>query len=50
VCEARQAFRNFRIDRIESLKLFNTHFKDEAGKTLVDLLRLVQTENKSFTL
>jgi predicted DNA-binding transcriptional regulator YafY len=49
-CEARQAFRNFRIDRIESLKLVDAHFKDEAGKTLADLLRLVQTENRSFKL
>jgi predicted DNA-binding transcriptional regulator YafY len=49
-CEARQAFRNFRIDRIESLKLVDGHFKDEAGKTLADLLRLVQTENRSFKL
>jgi predicted DNA-binding transcriptional regulator YafY len=39
-CETRQDFRNFRVDRIERLELLDERFRDEAGKTLADLLRL----------
>jgi predicted DNA-binding transcriptional regulator YafY len=49
-CESRQDFRSFRIDRIEQLKLSDAHFRDEAGKTLADLLRRVQLEHKNFKL
>jgi predicted DNA-binding transcriptional regulator YafY len=42
-CEARQDFRNFRVDRIESLDVRKQHFTDEAGKTLADLLRAVRS-------
>ena len=38
-CEARQDFRNFRMDHIQSLELQETGFKQEAGKTLADFLR-----------
>jgi predicted DNA-binding transcriptional regulator YafY len=41
-CERRDDFRNFRIDRIEQLTLLDERFRDEAGKTLADLLRLEQ--------
>lgn len=41
-CEARQAFRSFRVDRIELLELLNEGFRDEPGKTLADLLRAVE--------
>ena len=40
-CEARQAFRSFRVDRIEQLRLLDEPFRDEAGKTLADLMRAV---------
>jgi predicted DNA-binding transcriptional regulator YafY len=43
-CEAREAFRSFRVDRIESLDVLEAHFADESGKTLTDLLRSVQTK------
>lgn len=49
-CDMRRDFRSFRIDRIEKLKVSEAHFKDEAGKTLADLLRKVQTDGKSFKL
>jgi predicted DNA-binding transcriptional regulator YafY len=49
-CESRQDFRSFRIDRIEELKLCDTHFRDEAGKTLADLLRKIKSENVTFKL
>jgi predicted DNA-binding transcriptional regulator YafY len=49
-CESRRDFRNFRVDRVEELKVSDAHFKDEAGKTLADLLRKVSSENKSFML
>lgn len=38
-CELRQDFRSFRIDRIEQLDVLDERFRDEAGKTLADLLR-----------
>ena len=37
-CESRSDFRNFRMDRIESIHL-QADFKHEAGKTLADFLR-----------
>ena len=40
-CEARQAFRSFRVDRIEQLSLLDQTFRDEAGRTLADLMRAV---------
>jgi predicted DNA-binding transcriptional regulator YafY len=49
-CESRRDFRSFRIDRVEELKVSDAHFKDEAGKTLADLLRKVSAENKTFML
>jgi hypothetical protein len=35
---------------VEELKVSDAHFKDEAGKTLADMLRKVSAENKSFML
>ncbi|NJS36740.1 MAG: YafY family transcriptional regulator [Brachymonas sp.] len=49
-CQSRQDFRSFRIDRIESLQLTDKNFRDEAGKTLADLLRKIKNENVSFKL
>ncbi len=40
-CETREAFRNFRIDRIVVLEALDTRFRDEPGKTITDLLRAV---------
>lgn len=45
-CESRSDFRSFRVDRIENLRSLERRFVDEAGKTLADLLRLVQAEDK----
>ena len=42
-CEMRQDFRNFRVDRMRSLQTLDESFRDEAGKTLADLLRLVRS-------
>ena len=39
-CEQRSAFRNFRIDRIAGLDVLDERFRDQAGKTLADLVRL----------
>ncbi len=49
-CEVRRDFRSFRVDRIDQLKVSEAHFKDEAGKTLADLLRKVQLEGENFKL
>lgn len=43
-CEARQAFRTFRLDRMDVLQLQDAVFKDEAGKTLADFLRQAGAE------
>lgn len=40
-CEARSAFRNFRVDRIQSSDVLAAGFQQEAGKTLGDWLREV---------
>jgi predicted DNA-binding transcriptional regulator YafY len=37
-CELRQAFRTFRIDRIQSLNVLNSTFPEEPGKRLEDYL------------
>jgi predicted DNA-binding transcriptional regulator YafY len=41
-CETRQAFRSFRIDRLQVVEALQTHFADEPGRTLADFLRQVQ--------
>lgn len=35
-CELRQAFRSFRVDRIDEAKMLSTRFPDEPGKRLAD--------------
>jgi predicted DNA-binding transcriptional regulator YafY len=41
-CELRRDFRNFRVDHIRALHDSGEAFRDEPGKTLADLLRLVR--------
>jgi predicted DNA-binding transcriptional regulator YafY len=43
-CELRQDFRNFRVDRIAALTVLDERFRDEPGRTLADLFRLVGAE------
>ncbi len=43
-CEAREGFRNFRVDRIAELQVLEARFRDEPGKTLADLFREVEAE------
>jgi predicted DNA-binding transcriptional regulator YafY len=38
-CELRDNFRAFRIDRIDRIEVLPERFRDEAGKTLADMLR-----------
>ncbi len=38
-CESRDAFRSFRLDRMDALQVQATVFRDEAGKALADFLR-----------
>jgi predicted DNA-binding transcriptional regulator YafY len=38
-CETRQAFRTFRLDRMDAVQVQPGVFRDEAGKTLADFLR-----------
>ena len=38
-CELRVGFRSFRVDRIADIVVLEEQFRDEAGKTLADLLR-----------
>lgn len=44
-CESREAFRSFRIDRIETLDVLERHFADAPGQSLADLLRQFQNEH-----
>lgn len=44
-CEYRQAFRNFRLDRICELTLTENRFELEPGKTLEDFLAMVEKES-----
>ncbi|WPH15838.1 helix-turn-helix transcriptional regulator [Variovorax paradoxus] len=41
-CELRNDFRGFRIDRMDAVDLLPERFRDEAGKTLADMLRQVK--------
>src|SRR5215471_20624640 len=36
-CELREGFRNFRLDRIESIRVTDVHFQETPGRTLRDL-------------
>ncbi len=45
-CELREDFRNFRLDRIESLTVLDARFADEPGKTLRDFLKTVPGNDK----
>ena len=40
-CETRQAFRSFRVDRIAAIEVLEERFRDEPGRSLADLLRVV---------
>ena len=40
-CELRQDFRSFRLDRMQAVEALDERFRDEAGRTLADLLRAV---------
>lgn len=46
-CELRDDFRQFRLDRIQKLKVQATHFKAEAGKQLRDYLSGVDDNEDS---
>jgi predicted DNA-binding transcriptional regulator YafY len=41
-CESRAGFRSFRVDRLQGVEVLPERFRDEAGKTLPDLLRAVK--------
>jgi len=42
-CELREDFRGFRADRIDAVQTLDEYFRDEPGKTLADLLRLMRS-------
>lgn len=44
-CELRTDFRNFRLDRIQSIDMLELTFRDEPGRTLADFLRRVGAPN-----
>jgi predicted DNA-binding transcriptional regulator YafY len=45
-CEERQAFRSFRIDRMERVEVLDERFRDEPGKTMPDLMRCVESQRR----
>lgn len=44
-CELRTQFRQFRLDRIDSLEALGRDFPDEAGRRLEDFLRWVRSDS-----
>ncbi|SDH46103.1 YafY family protein [Variovorax sp. OV700] len=44
-CELRNDFRGFRIDRMDAVEVLPELFRDEAGKTLADMLRQVKARS-----
>jgi len=44
-CELRNDFRGFRIDRMDAVEVLPERFRDEAGKTLADMLRQVKARS-----
>jgi predicted DNA-binding transcriptional regulator YafY len=46
-CELRQAFRNFRIDRINGANVLNSEYPDEPGKRLEDYFNAVSLERSA---
>lgn len=49
-CELRNDFRGFRIDRMDAVDVLPEHFRDEAGKTLADMLRQVKARTAEAKL
>jgi predicted DNA-binding transcriptional regulator YafY len=47
-CELRKDFRAFRLDRMSKLNVSENIFAHEAGKTLADYLRMVETDAINF--
>ncbi|MFH0900108.1 MAG: WYL domain-containing protein, partial [Pseudomonadota bacterium] len=43
-CELRQAFRSFRLDRMQKVDVLDEHFEQEQGRTLADFLAHVMAE------
>jgi len=43
-CELRQDFRNFRLDRMATLRALEDGFRDEPGRTLPDFLRRMREQ------
>ncbi len=43
-CELRGDFRNFRLDRVETLRLLDERFSDEPGRTWEDYVRLMEAQ------
>jgi predicted DNA-binding transcriptional regulator YafY len=43
-CELREDFRNFRLDRVEQLRLLEDRFADEPGRTWEDYVKHMETE------
>ncbi|RQP24186.1 helix-turn-helix transcriptional regulator [Piscinibacter terrae] len=47
-CEVREDFRSFRVDRIREVGVQDVRFRDEPGKTLADLFRVVEARRENF--
>ncbi|WP_431122853.1 helix-turn-helix transcriptional regulator [Variovorax paradoxus] len=43
-CELRNDFRGFRIDRMDAVEVLPERFRDEAGKTLADMMRQLKAQ------
>lgn len=47
-CELRDDFRGFRVDRMTTVTVLEERFRDEAGKTMADMLRQVEAEQRQY--
>lgn len=45
-CELRGDFRGFRVDRMSTITMLEERFRDEPGKTMTDMLRRVEAEQR----
>jgi predicted DNA-binding transcriptional regulator YafY len=46
-CELRNAFRNFRLDRISEFTKLNIRYKDEKDKSLATYLKMIKEEENA---
>ena len=44
-CDLREAFRNFRLDRIQTLEIMDKSFKEQSGQRLDDYIAMMREQS-----